>query len=167
MCDRTAEGRVLKCLTAVDDATTETLAVVPAPALGGRPRYPRRGHARRHALLAPDAADGQRTGVLRARHADLFPRPRRHAPAEQTRQADAERLPRVAQCEPPSRVPECTLVHEPGACPARQRGLRTRGQRRATKGGAGQIDTRRLCAALDGEDEDGERNIRTLRPSAT
>src|SRR3954469_1348422 len=33
--DRTAEGRVLKCLTIVDDATTEAVAVVPARALGG------------------------------------------------------------------------------------------------------------------------------------
>src|SRR5918995_2268030 len=35
--DRTAEGRVLKCLTIVDDATTEAVAVVPARALGGLP----------------------------------------------------------------------------------------------------------------------------------
>src|SRR3954465_2984368 len=33
--DRTAEGRVPKCLTIVDDATTEAVAVVPARALGG------------------------------------------------------------------------------------------------------------------------------------
>jgi transposase InsO family protein len=33
--DRTAEGRVLKCLTIVDDATTEAVAVVPARAIGG------------------------------------------------------------------------------------------------------------------------------------
>lgn len=33
--DRTAEGRVLKCLTIVDDATTEAVAAVPARALGG------------------------------------------------------------------------------------------------------------------------------------
>lgn len=33
--DRTAEGRVLKCLTIVVDATTEAVAVVPALALGG------------------------------------------------------------------------------------------------------------------------------------
>src|SRR5215218_240908 len=33
----TAEGRVLKCLTIVDDATTEAVAVVPARALGGLP----------------------------------------------------------------------------------------------------------------------------------
>src|SRR6195256_6823591 len=35
--DRTAEGRVLKCLTIVDDATTEAVAVMPARALGGLP----------------------------------------------------------------------------------------------------------------------------------
>ena len=35
--DRTAEGRVLKCLTIVDDATAEAVAVVPARALGGLP----------------------------------------------------------------------------------------------------------------------------------
>jgi len=35
--DRTTEGRVLKCLTIVDDATTEAVAVVPARALGGLP----------------------------------------------------------------------------------------------------------------------------------
>jgi transposase InsO family protein len=35
--DRTADGRVLKCLTVVDDATTEAVAVVPARALGGLP----------------------------------------------------------------------------------------------------------------------------------
>ena len=35
--DRTAEGRVVKCLTVVDDATTEAVAIVPARALGGLP----------------------------------------------------------------------------------------------------------------------------------
>jgi transposase InsO family protein len=35
--DRTADGRVLKCLTIVDDATTEAVAVIPARARGGLP----------------------------------------------------------------------------------------------------------------------------------
>ena len=35
--DRTAEGRGVKCLTIVDDATTEAVAIVPARALGGLP----------------------------------------------------------------------------------------------------------------------------------
>ena len=33
--DRTAEGRVLKCLAIVDDATTKAVAIVPARALSG------------------------------------------------------------------------------------------------------------------------------------
>ena len=35
--DRTADGRVMKCLTIVDDATHEAVAIVPARALGGLP----------------------------------------------------------------------------------------------------------------------------------
>ena len=35
--DRTADGRVVKCVTIVDDATTEAVAIVPARALGGVP----------------------------------------------------------------------------------------------------------------------------------
>lgn len=35
--DRTADGRVVKCLTIVDDATHEAVAIVPARAFGGWP----------------------------------------------------------------------------------------------------------------------------------
>jgi transposase InsO family protein len=35
--DRTAEGRILKCVTSVDDATRVALAIVAARALGGLP----------------------------------------------------------------------------------------------------------------------------------
>ena len=35
--DRTADGRVMKCLTIVDDATREAVAIVPARAFGGLP----------------------------------------------------------------------------------------------------------------------------------
>jgi putative transposase len=35
--DRTAEGRVIKCLTIVDDATHESVAIVPERAIGGHP----------------------------------------------------------------------------------------------------------------------------------
>jgi putative transposase len=35
--DRSADGRVLKCRTIVDDASTEAVAIVPAHALGGLP----------------------------------------------------------------------------------------------------------------------------------
>ncbi|MGC3965182.1 MAG: IS3 family transposase [Rhodocyclaceae bacterium] len=35
--DRTAEGRVIKCLTIVDDATHEAIAIIPERAIGGDP----------------------------------------------------------------------------------------------------------------------------------
>jgi transposase InsO family protein len=35
--DRTAEGRAIKCLTVVDDATHEAVAIVPERAIGGQP----------------------------------------------------------------------------------------------------------------------------------
>jgi transposase InsO family protein len=35
--DRTAEGRAIKCLTIVDDATHESVAIVPERAIGGEP----------------------------------------------------------------------------------------------------------------------------------
>ena len=38
--DRTADGRVMKCLTIVDDATHEAVAIVPARAFGGLCRSP-------------------------------------------------------------------------------------------------------------------------------
>jgi len=43
--DRTAEGRVLKCLTIVDDATTEAVAICPG-SVGDRARSARRAHER-------------------------------------------------------------------------------------------------------------------------
>lgn len=35
--DRTAEGRVIKCLAIVDDATHESVAIMPERAIGGNP----------------------------------------------------------------------------------------------------------------------------------
>lgn len=35
--DRTAEGRAMKCLTIVDDATHESVAIIPERAIGGQP----------------------------------------------------------------------------------------------------------------------------------
>jgi len=82
--DRTAEGRVVKCLAIVDDATTEAVALVPARA--GRAG----GHAgarplSRHPWPSPHAADGQRVGILRPRHADMGARTSSDAAADRTR----------------------------------------------------------------------------------
>jgi putative transposase len=109
--DRTAEGRVLKCLTIVDDATTEAVAVVPARALGGVPVTRVLDALAVTRGLPQVLRTDNGLGVLRARDAD------------RAGQADAERLHRVVQRPVPRRVFERALVHEPGACPGRHRGL--------------------------------------------
>ena len=147
--DRTAEGRVLKCLTIVDDATTEAVAVVPARALGGLPVTRVLDRARGHARPAAGAAHGQRPGVLRARHADVGARARRHAAADRAGQADSERVHRIVQWPVPRRVPERALVHQPGACPGRHRDVAAGVQRGATEEGTRRADARRL-RAIDG-----------------
>ena len=83
--DRTAEGRVLKCLTIVNDATTEAVAIVPARALGGRPITRVLEQLAHEPWAAAGAADRLRPRVLRARHAHLGPRARPHAAADRAR----------------------------------------------------------------------------------
>ena len=102
--DRTAEGRVLKCLTIVDDATTEAVAVVPARALGGLPvTRVLDGLAitavSRQVLRTDNALD-----VLRPGDADVGPRARGDAAADRARQADSERVYRIVQRPVPRRV---------------------------------------------------------------
>src|SRR5450432_2864695 len=75
--DRTAEGRVIKCLTIVDDA-----------AHGSR--------------LAPCDTNRQWQRVLWSRHADLGTRAGRHAATYRAGQAQSERLHRKLQ-RPPAR----------------------------------------------------------------
>ena len=85
--DRTADGRVVKCLTVVDDATTEAVAIVPARPLGGLPVTRvldrlafERGLPR---VLRTDNGEG----VLRARHADMGAYARRHVTPDRAGQA--------------------------------------------------------------------------------
>jgi hypothetical protein len=65
--DQTAEGRVLKCLTIVDDATTEAVAVVPARAW--RPAGNARSRVTRHHAggLTPAAYAQQLTARTKAK----------------------------------------------------------------------------------------------------
>ena len=69
--DRTAEGRVIKCLTIVDDATHEAVAIEPERAIGGLMRDAHSGPAGGHPWLAAGDPHRQRQGVLRHGHADL------------------------------------------------------------------------------------------------
>ncbi len=71
--DRTAEGRVIKNLTVVDDATHEAVAIVPERAIGGA-RVD--AHSRSRCIasrLAEGDSDRQRQGVLRTGDVDLGP----------------------------------------------------------------------------------------------
>ncbi len=81
--DRTAEGRVLKCLTIVDDATTEAVAVVPARALGGRP-VTRVLDALALTRGLPQVRRTDNGPEFCGRHADVGLRPRGHAPVDRT-----------------------------------------------------------------------------------
>ena len=108
--DRTAEGRVLKCLAIVDDATTEAVAVVPARALGGPAGDAHSGSVGARARPPQGVADRQRPRVLRPGHVDLGARPRRDPPPDRTGQAESERVHRIVQWAIARRVSERALV---------------------------------------------------------
>ena len=91
--DRSADGRVIKCLTIIDDATHEAVAIVPERAIGGVNPRSTRGHAG----PATGESDRQWQGVLRSRDAHLGACPLRDLAADRTGQAEPECLHRVIQ----------------------------------------------------------------------
>jgi putative transposase len=95
--DRTAEGRVLKCLTIVDDATTEAVAAVPARAIGGLALTRVLDRLARRARTTEGPSNRERAGVLRPDDADVGARPRRPVAADRTREAESERVCRILQ----------------------------------------------------------------------
>lgn len=110
--DRTADGRVLKCLAIVDDATKEAVAIIPARAAGGLAVTRGARPPGRDARVAAGAAHGQRVGVLWQGDAHVGARTARHPPADRAREAGPERLYRVVQWPLPRRMPERALVHQ-------------------------------------------------------
>ena len=163
--DRTAEGRVVKCLTVVDDATTEAVAIVPARAFGGLPVTRvldqlalKRGLPR---ILRTD--NGKE--FCGARHADMGPYARRHVAPDRAGQAESERLCRIVQRPVPRRVPQRALVHESGSYPGPRRGLATRVQRGAAEEGTGRAHARPVRQAAGRGTQYSHR--RTLNRSAT
>ena len=95
--DRTADGRVLKCLTIVDDATTEAVAIVPARALGGLPVTRVLDRLALERGLPGVVRTGQWEGVLRAGHADLGAHARGDATTDRAWQAEPECVHRIVQ----------------------------------------------------------------------
>jgi len=128
--DRTADGRIVKCLTIVADATTEAVAIVAARALGGLP-LTRPGSACPRAGAAKSLADRQRPRVLRSCDAHVGARPRRHLTCDRARQAESARVYRIVQWSLPRRVLERALVYESRSRPSRDRDPATGIQRGA------------------------------------
>jgi len=106
--DRTAEGRIVKCLTIVDDATTEEVTIVPDRALCGSTV------TRVLDRLAPDRC------LPRILHADNDPEFCGRAmltwaqpPApDRAWQTDAERVHRIGQWAVSRRVSQRALIHQ-------------------------------------------------------
>ncbi len=125
--DRTAEGRVLKCLTIVDDATHEAVAIEVERAISGL------GVTRVLDRLALTRGLPQ---VIRTDNA-----------IDPAWQAKPERLRRILQRTAAGRMPQRALVHPPAACPDSHRDLAARVQRGTTEEGSGREDAKRLREA--------------------
>lgn len=162
---RTAEGRVLKALTIVDDATHEAVAIEVERAISGH------GVARvldRLALtpglpLVIRIDNGKEfcgktmvTGGSRARSA---------AALDPARQAEPERLHRELQRPPARRMLQRALVPDPAARLHRDRDLATGIQRGATEEDFGRPDPDRQCPTASGQSRYDE--TRVLKSPAT
>ena len=113
--DRVASGRTIKCLTIVDDATHEAVAIVAEHTIGG-------DHLTR--ILDSICAQARQAAVIRSDNgtefygqgdAELGVSQRCAAAADRARQAEPERLRRIVQRTTARRVPERALVHEPAS----------------------------------------------------
>jgi transposase InsO family protein len=109
--DRTAEGRVIKDLTVVVDATHEAVAIVPERAIGGHSLTRILDGIALLSRAATGDPHGQRQGVLRPCHADLGTHAWREAISDRAGQAKPECLHRVVQRALPRRMPERALVY--------------------------------------------------------
>jgi transposase InsO family protein len=145
--DRSADGRVIKCLTIVGDATHESVATVPERAVGGQavtrvldrltmtrglPRIIRTDNGKEfcgHAMLTWAHAHNVTLRLIE--------------PGKPNQNAYIESVQRSI----PGRVPQRALVPESQACPGDHRGLAAGIQRGATEEGIGWPDTGCLCEA--------------------
>lgn len=89
--DRSADSRVLKMLTVVDDATHESVAVVVERAIGGEMLTRIMDRICRERAIT-DHQDGQWQGILRQSYVELAPLPWCEFAPHGARKAQAERL---------------------------------------------------------------------------
>ena len=95
--DRTGEGCVLKCLTIVDDATHEAVAIEVERAISGQMLTRVLDHLALSRGLPQVDPYRQRQGVLRQGDGRVGARARREPTTDRARQAKPERLRRVVQ----------------------------------------------------------------------
>ena len=163
--DRVASGRTLKCLVIVDDATHESVAIVPEHTIGG-------DHLTR--ILDSICSQRGKPAVIRTDNgpeftrqsdADLGASSRDRAAADRAGQAEPERLRRIVQRTTARRVSERALVHEPRARAGGDRSLATRVQRGETEEITRRADARAVRKTVGHQ---GRYNAgRTLKHSAT
>ena len=149
--DRSAEGRVIKCLTIVDDATHEAVAIEVERAIFGHgvARVLDRLLLSRGLPLVIRSDNGKE--VLRQGHAEVGTRPRCGAAPDRAGQAKPERLHGKLQRAAARRMPQRTLVRKPAARPGGDRTVAPGVQRGKTEESTRRANARRLCQA-DGRD---------------
>jgi putative transposase len=163
--DRTAEGRVIKCLTIVDDATHESIAIVPERAIGGHPLTRILDQLRlTRGLPKVIRTDNGKEFCGKAMLTWAYERGvalRLIEPGKPNQNAYIESF----NGRPTRRMLERTLVHQFGPRPRRDRSVATRIQRGTTEESTRRADARCLCCTTGCES--GYDDTRTLKPTAT
>ena len=143
--DRTADGRVLKCLTVVDDATHESVTIVSERDISGLMLTRILGRlALTRGLPQAIRTDNGKEFCSRAMLACAHERGVRLfliQPGKPNQNAYIESFRAL-----PGRVPERALVHDPTACQGPDREVAAGTKRGKTQGRIGRADARRLCA---------------------
>jgi transposase InsO family protein len=165
--DRTAEGRAIKCLTVVDDATHEAVAIVPERAIGGQPLTRILDYLAIHRGL-PQAIrtdNGKEfcgramLGWAHERGVKLY----LIEPGKPNQNAYIESFNGRLR-------DECLNEHwftKPAARQGGDRGMATRVQRGKAEEGTGRIDAIHLCQTADSWPRNQLHYPRTLKPDAT
>jgi hypothetical protein len=162
--DCTAEGRVIKCLTIVDDATHEAVAIEVERAISG--------HMLTRVLDRLALSRGLPSVIRTDNGKEFCGRAMvtwAHKRGVQLRliepgKPQPERLRRILQRPAARRVPQRALVHPPAARTGRHRDLAARIQRGASEEGAGWHDASGLCTTLGKHRYD---QPRALNPTTT
>lgn len=150
--DRTADGRAIKCLVIVDDASHEAVAIEVERAISGH------GVSRVLDRLALSRGlpkvirtDNGKEFCGKAGNGRLGARTRCDAASDPAGKAESECLCRIVQRSPARRMPQRALVPDVATCPRRDRALAQGIQRGQTQEKHRRTDARRLCETTRGK----------------